>query len=76
MFDMPSKERLMSLDDKKLNEARISKKKDKMTIILIDSFICLPETRCCKNENDREFMSSSYSNALLYDVGRNYSKGA
>ena len=45
---MPSKERLMSLDDKKLNEARISKKKDKMTIILIDSFICLPETRCCK----------------------------
>ena len=76
MFDMPSKERLMSFDDKKLNEARISKKKDKMTKILIDSFICLPETRCCKNENDREFMSSSYSNALLYDVGRNYSKGA
>jgi hypothetical protein len=76
MFDMPSKERLMSLDDKKLNEARISKKKDKMTIILIDSFICLPETRCCKNENDREFMSSSYSNALLYDAGWNYSKGA
>jgi hypothetical protein len=45
---MPSKERLMSFDDKKLNEARISKKKDKMTKILIDSFICLPETRCCK----------------------------
>ena len=76
MFDMPSKERLMSFDDKKLNEARISKKKDKMTKILIDSFICLPETRCCKNENDREFMSSSYSNALLYDAGWNYSKGA
>jgi hypothetical protein len=29
-----------------------------------------------KNENDREFMSSSYSNALLYDAGWNYSKGA
>ena len=27
MFDMPSKERLMSLDDKKLNEARISQEK-------------------------------------------------
>ena len=52
------------------------KKNDKMTEILIDSFICLPETRCCKNENDREFMSSSYSNALLYGAGRNYSKGA
>ena len=76
MFDTPSKERLMSLDDKKLDEARILQEKWQMTEILIDSFICLPETRCCKYENDREFMSSSYSNALLYDVGWNYSKGA
>ena len=76
MFDMPSKERLMSLDDKKLDETRILQQKRQMTEILIDSFICLPETRCCKNENDREFMSSSYSNALLYGAGWNYSKGA
>ena len=27
MFDMPSKERLMSLDDKKLDEARILQEK-------------------------------------------------